>query len=63
MIESTVGGFDMMDGMSREFVENIVLVLLSLFLVGIMVVAGCMLVVWIPAFARFLFIVWYVLIV
>lgn len=47
--------------MSRESVENIVLVLLSLFFVGVMVVAGCLLVAGIPAFARFLFIVWYVL--
>lgn len=48
-------------GMSREFVEDIVLVFLSLFLVGVMVVAGFLLVTGIPAFARFLFIVWYVL--
>lgn len=47
--------------MSREFVENVVLVLLSVCLVGVMVVAGCLLVAGIPAFARFLFIVWYVL--
>lgn len=47
--------------MSREFIENVVLVLLSLFLVGVMVGVGCLLVVGIPAFARFLFIVWFVL--
>lgn len=47
--------------MSREFIEDIVLVLLLLFLVGVMVVAGCLLVVGMPAFARFLFTVWYVL--
>lgn len=61
MIEFTVGGFDMMNGMSRESVENIVLILLSLFLVGVMVVAGFLLVTGIPAFACFLFTVWYVL--
>lgn len=49
--------------MSRESIEHIVLFLLSAFLVGIMVVAGFLLVTGIPAFARFLFIVWYVLIV
>ena len=49
--------------MSREFVENIVLFLLSSFLVGVMVAAGFLLVIGIPAFARFLFTVWYVLIV
>lgn len=49
--------------MSREFVENIVLILLSSFLIGVMVVVGYLLVMWIPAFARFLFTVWYVLIV
>ena len=47
--------------MSREFIENILLILLSSFLVGIMVVAGYLLVMGIPAFARFLFTVWYVL--
>lgn len=47
--------------MSRESVEAIVFVLLSLFLVGVMVVAGFLLVTGVPAFARFLFIVWYVL--
>nr|UVX39269.1 MAG: hypothetical protein [Bacteriophage sp.] len=49
--------------MSREFVENIVLFLLSSFLVGVMVAAGFLLVTGIPAFACFLFTVWYVLIV
>lgn len=49
--------------MSREFVEDVVLVLLSSFLVGVMVVAGFLLVTGIPAFACFLFTVWYVLIV
>lgn len=49
--------------MSQESIENIVLFLLSAFLVGIMVEAGFRLVTGIPAFARFLFIVWYVLIV
>lgn len=50
-------------GMRQEFIENVVLILLSSFLVGVMVVAGYLLVTGIPAFARFLFIVWYVLIV
>lgn len=49
--------------MSQESVENIVLFLLSAFLVGIMVAVGFLLVTGIPAFARFLFTVWYVLIV
>lgn len=47
--------------MSREFVEDVVLVLLSSLFIGFMVVAGYMLVTSIPAFARFLFTVWYVL--
>lgn len=47
--------------MSRETIEDIVLILLSSFLVGVMVVAGFLLVTGIPAFARFLFTVWYVL--
>lgn len=47
--------------MSREFIKNVVLILLSSFLIGVMVVGGYMLVTWIPAFAHFLFIVWYVL--
>lgn len=49
--------------MRQEFIENVVLILLSSFLVGVMVVAGYMLITGIPSFARFLFIVWYVLIV
>lgn len=49
--------------MRQELIENIVLVLLSSFLVGVMVVGGYLLVTGIPAFARFLFTVWYVLIV
>lgn len=49
--------------MSQEFIENILLILLSLLLVGVMVVAGYLLVTGIPVFARVLFIVWYVLIV
>lgn len=49
--------------MRQEFIENVVLILLSSFLVGVMVVAGCLLVTGIPAFACFLFTVWYVLIV
>ena len=53
----------MLDGMSREPIEDIVLILLSSFLVGIMVVGGYLLVTGLPAFARFLFTVWYVLIV
>lgn len=51
----------MLSGMSREFVENVVLVLLLLFLIGGMVVGGYLLVTGIPAFARFLFTIWYVL--
>lgn len=47
--------------MCQEFIENILLILLSFFLVGVMVVVGYLLVTGIPAFARFLFIVWYVL--
>lgn len=61
MVKFIVGWFDMLDVMSRESIEDIVLILLSSFLVGIMVVAGYLLVAGIPAFARFLFIVWYVL--
>lgn len=51
----------MLNGMSRESIENVVLILLSSFLIGVMVVGGYLLVTWIPAFVRFLFIVWYVL--
>ena len=53
----------MLGVMSRESIEDIVLILLSSFLIGIMVVAGYLLVTGIPDFACFLFIVWYVLIV
>lgn len=49
--------------MSRESIEDIVLIFLSSFLIGVMVVAGYLIVTGIPAFARFLFIVWDVLIV
>lgn len=47
--------------MRQEFIENVVLILLSSFLVGVMVVGGYLLVTGMPAFARFLFTVWYVL--
>lgn len=47
--------------MNRESVEDIVLILLSSFLIGVMVVGVYLLIVGIPSFARFLFIVWYVL--
>lgn len=53
----------MLNVMSRESIEDIVLILSSSFLVGVMVVAGYLLVTGIPAFACFLFTVWYVLIV
>lgn len=49
--------------MRQEFIENVVLILLSSFLIGVMVVAGYLLITGIPAFACFLFTVWYVLIV
>lgn len=48
--------------MRQEFIEDVVLILLSSLLVGVMVVAGYLLVTGIPAFACFLFTVWYVLI-
>lgn len=51
----------MLWGMDRESVEDIVLILLTSFLIGIMVVGGYILITEIPAFARFLFTVWYVL--
>jgi hypothetical protein len=51
----------MLWGMDRESVEDIVLILLTSFLIGIMVVGGYILITMIPAFARFLFTVWYVL--
>jgi hypothetical protein len=47
--------------MDRESVEDIVLILLTSFLIGVMVVVGFLIVTGIPAFARFLFTVWYVL--
>lgn len=49
--------------MRQEFIENVLLILLSLFLVGVMVVGGYLLVTGIPTFARFLFTVWYMLVV
>lgn len=49
--------------MRREFIENILLILLSSFLVGVMVVAGYLIVTGLPDFAYFLFTVWYMLIV
>lgn len=49
--------------MRQEFIENVVLILLSSFLVGVMVVVGYLIITGMPAFARFLFTVWYVLIV
>lgn len=47
--------------MDRTLVEDVVLILLTSFLIGIMVVGGYILITGIPAFVRFLFIVWYVL--
>ena len=47
--------------MSRESVEDIVLILLLSFLIGVMVVVGYLIVTGMPAFARFLFTVWYIL--
>ena len=47
--------------MSRESIENIVLILLSSFLIGVMTVAGYLLITGMPSFACFLFTVWYVL--
>lgn len=47
--------------MSRESIEDIVLILLSSFLIGVMVVSGYLIIMYIPAFARFLFTVWYML--
>lgn len=49
--------------MGQEFIENILLILLSSLLVGVMVVAGYLLITGLLSFARFLFIVWYVLVV
>ena len=47
--------------MDQELIENIVLFLLSAFIIGVMVAVGFLLVTWIPDFACFLFIIWYVL--
>ena len=47
--------------MDRESVEDIVLILLTSFVIGVMVVAGFLTVTGMPAFARFLFTVWDVL--
>lgn len=47
--------------MKRDLIESIALILLSSFLIGVMVVAGYLLITGIPDFACFLFIVWYVL--
>lgn len=47
--------------MSQELIENIVLFLLSAFLIGVMVAVDFLLVTGIPDFARFLLTVWYVL--
>ena len=47
--------------MRQEFIESVLLILLSSFLVGILVVGGYLLITGIPGFARFLFTVWYVL--
>lgn len=47
--------------MDRELIENIALFLLSAFLIGVMVAVGFLLIIGIPDFARFLFVVWYVL--
>lgn len=47
--------------MRQEFIENVLLILLASFLIGVMVVAGYLIVVGVPSFARFLFTVWYVL--
>lgn len=61
MVKSNVCCFDMLWSMSRESIEDIVLILLSSFLIGVMVVAGYLIVTGMSAFARFLFTVWYVL--
>ena len=49
--------------MRHEFIENVVLILLLSFLIGVMVVAGYLIVTGMPDFARFLFTIWYALIV
>lgn len=61
MIKSSVRCVGILSGMSREFVENVVLVLLLLLFIGVMVAVGFLFVAWIPDFARFLLIIWYVL--
>ena len=61
MAKCIVSCFDMLGVMSRESIEDIVLILLSSFLIGVMVVAGFLIVTGMPSFARFLFTVWYVL--
>lgn len=60
-MESISWWFGKLVGMSRESIEDVVLILLSSFLIGVMVVAGYLIVTGMPAFARFLFTVWYVL--
>lgn len=50
----------MLGGMSQESIENIALFFLAVFLIGIMVAVGFLVITGIPDFARFLFIVWYV---
>lgn len=47
--------------MRQEFIENVLLILLSSLIVGVMVAGGYLLITGIPAFARFLFTIWYVL--
>lgn len=61
ILKSSLGSLGMLGDMDRELIENILLILLSSSLVGVMVGGGYLLVVGIPAFARFLFTVWYVL--
>lgn len=51
----------MLNDMSRESIEDVVLILLSSLLIGVMVVAGYLVVTGMQDFARFLFTVWYVL--
>ena len=53
--------FGILESMKRDLLDSIALILLSSFLIGVMVVAGYLLIVSIPAFARFLFTIWYVL--
>lgn len=63
MPKSIVGWTGILRVMNRESVENVILIFLASFLVGVMVVAGYLIVTGLPSFARFLFTVWYVLIV